>query len=96
MESEQTMYSTPSGGRKHFKQKKKATGTDNSIEFINVINEDTKYGTYESSKNAEAKDLYTVSNDNYINAQVNFANYGVCTIVILGIISLHFLNLILV
>ena len=96
MESEQTLYSTPSGGRKNVKQKKKATGTDNSIEYINVINEETMYGTYESSNNGEAKDRYTVSNDNYINAQVNFANYGVCTILSLGIISLHLLNHILV
>ena len=96
MESEQSLYSTPSGGRKHSKQKKKATGMDNNIEYINVINEETMYGTYESSNNAEAKDRYTVSNDNYINAQGNFANYGVCTINILGIISLHLLNHILV
>ena len=91
MESDQRLYSTPSG-RNRFKQKKNTKGSKNSIDYINVINEENMYGNFESSSNGEEKDRYIVSNDNYINAQVNFGNCGVCTVVTLSIISSQLLN----
>ena len=95
---DKTLLSTPSGKRRksHKKQKKRAEGRDgieeNSIDYINVVEEHV-YGEFESVVgNGEEKNRYTVTNDNYINAQVNFANCGVCIIVSLCIISLQMLN----
>ena len=95
---DKTLLSTPSGKRRksYKKQKKRAEGRgeieENSIDYINVVEEHV-YGEFESVVgNGEEKNRYTVTNDNYINAQVNFANCGACIIVSLCIISLQMLN----
>ena len=46
--------------------------------------------------NGKEKNRYTVTNDNYINAQVNFANCELCIIVSICIICLQMLNQIVV
>ena len=95
MDSDQTMYSTPSG-KKHFQKNKKGLkDTDGRYDYINVLREENNYGTFDSSADVKGKDRYTVSNDNYMNAQVNFANCGVCTMIHLCMLILHLLSYIL-
>ena len=95
---EETFISTPSGKRrKHHKKQKKRTDGDrrveeNDIDYINVVEEHV-YSEFESVVgNGEEKNRYTVTNDNYINAQMNFANCGVCMVVSLCIVSVQMLN----
>ena len=93
-EFDQMLYSTPSG-RIHSNQRKKMKGFKNNVEYLEVINEHKMYETFDSTDNVEEKDRYTVSNDNYMNSQVNFTNCGLVTIVDLCIVVLHLLNYIL-
>ena len=82
------------------KQRKRTKDRDedaeNSIDYIDVVEEHV-YGEFESVVgDGKEKNRYTVTNDNYINAQVNFANCGVGVIVSLCIISLQMLNHVIV
>ena len=91
IESGESSPSTPSG-RKKFR-KNGDTSSKASFDYVNLVNEDILYETFDSANNVEEKDRYTISNDNsYMNSQVNFANCEVCTIVDLCIIILHLLN----
>ena len=101
-ELDPTSHSTASGKqrKKHMKQRKRTKGrdedVDESIDYIDVV-EERVYGEFESVVgNGKEKNRYTITNDNYINAQVNFANCGVGVIVSICIISLQMLNHVIV
>lgn len=91
IELDETSPSSPSGKKKL--KKNGDTSSKASFDYVNLVNEDILYETFDSANNVEEKDRYTISNDNsYMNSQVNFANCEVCTIVDLCIIILHLLN----
>ena len=91
IELDETSPSSPSGRKKL--KKNGDTSSKASFDYVNLVNEDILYETFDSANNVEEKDRYTISNDNsYMNSQVNFANCEVCTIVDLCIIILHLLN----
>ena len=94
LDSNQMTYSTPSG-KKHLKHNKQPKHSEGDYDYINVISEENSYGTYDSSANAEDKDRYMVSNDNHVNAQMNFANCGVYTMVHLCLVILYLLSYVL-
>ena len=100
---DETFKSTPSGKRPGSNSKRQGGrrtqsgrmtqyDEDSSIDLINVVEDE-----FESVVgNGKEKNRYTVTNDNYINAQVNFANCELCIIVSICIICLQMLNQIIV
>ena len=101
---DENFKSTPSGKRRGSNNKRQGGGRrtqsgrmtqydeDSSIDLINVVEDE-----FESVVgNGKEKNRYTVTNDNYINAQVNFANCELCIIVSICIICLQMLNQIVV
>merc|ERR1712223_1384288 len=76
------------GGRRTLSGRMTQYDEDSSIDLINVVEDE-----FESVVgNGKEKNRYTVTNDNYINAQVNFANCELCIIVSICIICLQMLN----
>ena len=74
-------------------QKKLREGSQDAYDYIDVISEENEY---ETSVTVEDKGRYEVTNDNYINSEVNSAGCGTCNFVYCSFFILNLLNRIIV